>query len=226
MAKTKAAPKVDYGLLEDDWIAGIKTSRQMAEDYEVLTGQKVSHVSIVKHFEKRGLARDLKAKIKLKAEELVNREQVNKEANELTRSREKEVIEVAARNQADIILRHRTDVQRYKNLASQLLAELEATTGNLELFNQLGELLHAPDDKGMDKLNEAYQKVISLPQRTSTMKQLAETLKILIGLERQAFGVSDNANGDADQPKAPELSPNDAARRVGFVLAKALLGGK
>lgn len=79
----------------------------------------------------------------------------------------------------------------------QLLGELEETTGNKDLFEQLGELLYAPDKNGVDKLNEIYQKVIALPSRIKGMKDLADTLKTLVGLERQAFGIDDNANGNA-----------------------------
>ncbi len=44
-----------------------------------------------------------------------------------------------------------------------------------------------PDDKGQDKLNEIYHKVISMPERVKSVKALSEALKNLIGLERQAY---------------------------------------
>ena len=45
----------------------------------------------------------------------------------------------------------------------------------------------------MDKLNEAYRKAISLPTSIDGAKKLAETLKTLIGIERQAFGLGDGS---------------------------------
>lgn len=221
-----ARPKADikWELLEADWAAGIKSPRQMAAEYQVATGQKVSHEGIRKHFDEVGLKRDLQGKIKQRAQELVDR-QLTEGVLKLPAATEKQIVEVAARNQADIILNHRSDIQRYKSIASALLAELEATTANKELFDNLGFLLRSEDEKGVDKLNDVYQKVMSLPGRSSVMKQLAETLKILIGLERQAFGLSDNANGDSDAPKDPAaLTPNDAARRIAFTLLQAAKG--
>ena len=133
-------------------------------------------------------------------------------------------MEVSARNQADLIIEHRILLPRFKKLVTALLSELELQTKDPVMFEELGVLLHAPDEKGVDKLNAIYQKVISTPGRTSAVKQLAETLKILIGLERQAFGLADNGNGEADQPPAPPVSNEEAARRVAFLLLTATKG--
>ena len=51
-------------------------------------------------------------------------------------------------------------------------------------------IMYDPDEKGKDRLNEVYHAVISLPERTKTMKALGETLKVLIGLEREAYGIA------------------------------------
>ena len=67
------------------------------------------------------------------------------------------------------------------------------------LLDDLGEFLRAPDANGMDKLNDLYQKVISLPERSKTMKVLAESLQKLVDMERQAFGM-DKDQGPAADP--------------------------
>jgi hypothetical protein len=59
-------------------------------------------------------------------------------------------------------------------------------------------MLRAPDEYGTDRLNDAYMKAISLPQRIKGVKELAETLKTLIGLEREAYGLDANAAPDKD----------------------------
>lgn len=59
-----AAPvRIDYDRIEPDWRAGIKSAQQMADEYTLATGQKVSHAGISKHFKKLGIPRDLIAKI-------------------------------------------------------------------------------------------------------------------------------------------------------------------
>ncbi|EDT2653802.1 hypothetical protein Y608_004945, partial [Salmonella enterica subsp. enterica] len=57
-------------------------------------------------------------------------------------------------------------------------------------LEQLGDIMFAPDDKGRDRLNETYQKVISLPSRVKSLKDLSDSLKTLIGLEREAWSIS------------------------------------
>ena len=81
-----------------------------------------------------------------------------------------------------------------------LLEELEAMVGRdtAELMYQLGDLMRSPDDKGMDRLNDLYRKIISLPERAKTMKDLGESLRVLVALERQAFGLDDKDNQAVD----------------------------
>ena len=45
------------------------------------------------------------------------------------------------------------------------------------------------NDNGSDKLNDIYRAVIGLPDRSRVAKQLAETLRIAIDLERREFGM-------------------------------------
>ncbi|HHD7578734.1 TPA: hypothetical protein ACOVI3_002944, partial [Escherichia coli] len=54
-------------------------------------------------------------------------------------------------------------------------------------------IMFDPDDKGRDRLNEIYQKVISLPSRVKSMKDLSDSLKTLIGLEREAYSIENKA---------------------------------
>lgn len=213
------AKDLDWSAIEVDWRAGVKSATQIGAEHGV------SHTAIIKRFRKLGVERDLQAKIRAKAAALVSAQEVSAAVRAETKITDKLTIEVAAKNQADLVMKHRAAIPRYQRLAESLLGELELQTSNAELFAQLAELLHAPDDRGIDKLNELYRKVISTPGRIDSFKKLAETYKTLVGLERQAFGLSDNANGDSDAPKeaAPELN-SDMARRIAFVLTKASKG--
>jgi len=75
---------------------------------------------------------------------------------------------------ATIRLAHRRDIQRARKITNALLDELEqmADADTVAYLQELGEMLRSPDDNGMDKLNDLYQKVISLPERSKTMKVL------------------------------------------------------
>lgn len=181
---------VDWESVELEYRAGIKTLRQMGADHSV------SHVAIQKRAEKDGWSRDLAGKIKAKADALVTKMAVTSEVTERRKVTEAETVEANAELQARIRREERTDITRSRTLVMKLLSELEQQTGNIDLYRQLGELLYAPDDKGVDKLNELYHKVISLGGRTSTMKSLADSLKTLVALEREAFGIDERKQND------------------------------
>lgn len=224
MTKPKK-PEIDWDSMEPEWRAGIKTKKQLAEEYGV------SRAAIDKHWAKLEVTRDLGAKIRLEAEALVTREAVTREVTLADRVTEKEIVKANAEMQAGTILAHRKDIQRYRALCQSLLSQLEAETGEPELFSQIGELLAAPDEKGTDKLNEAYVKAISLPSRIDGVKKLAETLKTLIGLERQAFGIDDRGGAEDPSTPDPKAATHDlieSARAIAFTLARAakLVGQK
>lgn len=185
-----AAPKkVDYERIESGWRAGIKSPAQLAAEYTAETGISVSHAAIIKHFKKLGVPRDLGAKVKAKAESMVMEAMVTGKVSSVTTKRDAEIIDDTAAILANVQVSHRTDIRRSRTLAMTLLGELERVTGSIDLFEQLGELLHSPDDKGVDKRNDLYQKVISMAGRVGNMKQLSDTLKTLVGLEREAYGL-------------------------------------
>ena len=107
------------------------------------------------------------------------------------------MVDANAQAVATIRLAHRRDIQRARKITNALLDELEqmADADTVAYLQELGEMLRAPDDNGMDKLNDLYQKVISLPERSKTMKVLAESLRIVVDMERQAFGMNDKDAG-------------------------------
>jgi len=182
---TKQARKVvDWDALAAHYRAGIRSLKDIGAQFEV------SDAAIIKHAKKYGWARDLKGKIKAKADAMVSAAMVSAEVSERAKLTEALVVEVESQVQARIRLSHRKDIAAARTLAMALLAELQAITWNRALFEQLGERMADPDGNGVDKLNELYQKVISLGARTKTMKDLADTLKTLIALEREAFGLT------------------------------------
>ncbi|MNV92608.1 hypothetical protein D3C71_1872240 [compost metagenome] len=81
-----------------------------------------------------------------------------------------------------------------------LLDELETETGDIDLFRELGDILRSEDDKGQDRRNDVYQKVISSAGRIDSMKKLAETLKNLVGIEREAYGIAEATKLELSNP--------------------------
>lgn len=186
---------VDWERIEQLYRAGVLSLREIAS---ACPGS--NHVAIARRAKKFGWVQDLSAKIKAKANDLVTRQGVTADVTAERAVSDKAVIEANAQTIADVRLGHRKDISRSRRLANKLLDELEGLTDNRDLFEQLGELLRSEDDNGQDKRNDLYMKVIDLPARTKTMKELGETLKNLILLERQAYGIDSNPDEDTKAP--------------------------
>lgn len=184
----------DWERIELDYRAGIKSLRQIAGE------QGVSEGAIRKRAKRDDWARDLNAKIQSKADELVRKESVRTLVRTEKTISERVLVEASAIAVKDIRLAHRTDIARTRSVMMGLLAELEQQTGaeNVELLCALGELMRAEDEKAQDRLNDLYHKIISLPERAKTMKALADSLRITVDLERQAFGMKDDAERPVD----------------------------
>lgn len=201
MASSKTP--VDWERVEADYCAGIKSLREIAAEHGTKEG------TIRSRAKAQDWVRDISAKVAAKAQQISRKEDSRSISRSEKAATEREIIEASAQAIVNVKLGHRKSIQRHRNLVEALTAELEDQTGNREVFEQLGELMHAPDDKGVDKLNDLYRKIIATPQRIDSMKKLAETLKHLIYLEREAFDIT------------PAPTPQDNALQS---LARAIQG--
>jgi len=195
----------DWERIEQLYRAGVLSLREIA-----IACPGPNHVAIARRAKKLGWVQDLSAKIKAKANDLVTRQAVTADVTAERAVSDKAVIEINAQAIASIRMAHRGDIARGRRLTNKLLDELEGLTDNRELFDQLGELMRDPDDNGFDKRNDLYGKVISLPGRSKTMKEMADTLKTLVSLERQAFNL-DEAEGDRPPGSDTGQAPVDSS---------------
>ena len=186
--ETTHKPAPDWEKIEADYRAGVLSLREIAEAHP-----GTNHVAIARKAKREGWSRDLSAKIRAKADALVTERTVTADVTAERRVSERDIIDANAQAIVSVRLAHRKDIQRSRSITMRLLEELELQSGreNAELLEQLGELMRREDDRGQDKLNDLYQKIISLPGRAKTMKDLGESLRVLVTLERQAFGLDD-----------------------------------
>ena len=186
--ETTHKPAPDWEKIEADYRAGILSLREIAEAHP-----GTNHVAIARKAKREGWSRDLSAKIRAKADALVTERTVTADVTAERRVSERDIIDANAQAIVSVRLAHRKDIQRSRSITMRLLEELELQSGreNAELLEQLGELMRREDDRGQDKLNDLYRKIISLPGRAKTMKDLGESLRVLVTLERQAFGLDD-----------------------------------
>lgn len=190
------ATTVDWERIEVLYRAGGMSVREIATEF------CVSHTAIQKRATKGEWTRDLKAKVKAEADAKVARALVATEVATETKVTEKLTVEVEATVQARIRLAHRSDIATSRRLAMALLAELEHQTLSGDDYQHLGDLIisGAKDDganpQRIQKLTESFERALSLSGRVKTMKDLADTLRILVDKEREAFGIAD---GNDDQ---------------------------
>lgn len=195
---------IDQEALQKDFEAGILSLRELSAKYGL--DPKKGHVQIKRLADREGWVQDLNAKIQAKAEAKLRKALVPKDkvpaakGNAAPRIADAVIIEANAEAIMLVRSRHRTDISRAMGLAGKLMDELEQHTDNRELLEQLGAVMYSPDKNGKDRLNEIYHAVISLPERIKSGKALSETLKNLIGLEREAYNITDEdpAKGKGD----------------------------
>lgn len=181
-------PQVDWERIELDYRAAVKTLRQIADEHGI------SHGAINKRAKRDGWERNLTEKIQAKADALVSKAAVSKEVSKEGRIAENAVIEANALTQAGVRLAHRADIERTRRLCMGMLTELEQQSADPALITEAADILRSTPPEEMTKekrakLAEAAAKAGSLQARSGVMRSLAESLKSLIALERQAFGI-------------------------------------
>ncbi|WP_057524892.1 hypothetical protein [Salmonella enterica] len=175
--------KPDWEAIETAYRAGVMSLREIASHHGISEG------AIRKRAKRDDWSRDLNARIQQKADDLVRKQEVRKTVRTKTELTERVLIEVTAEVIASVRMEHRGDIRRARELTNTLFDELGAQCADVVALEQLGDIMFDPDDKGRDRLNETYQKVISLPSRVKSLKDLSDSLKTLIGLEREAWSI-------------------------------------
>ncbi|MGS1815164.1 hypothetical protein GHV20_009475 [Klebsiella oxytoca] len=179
--------KPDWEAIETAYRAGVMSLREIASQHGISEG------AIRKRAKRDDWSRDLAAKVKERADDLVRKAEVRKQVRSEVTFNERVLIEATAEVIANVRMEHRGDIKRARQITNALFDELGAECADVAALETLGELMFNPDDKGQDKLNEIYHKIISLPSRVKSMKDLSDSLKTLIGLEREAYSIENKA---------------------------------
>ena len=200
----------DWESIEQDYRVGLKTLRQIASE------NGVTHGAINKRAKRDGWERDLSAKIAAKVETLVSKRAVSKKVSKEQKITEKLIVDTNALSIADKIIAQQSVSGKAVGYAESLLNEAIAMSACPDYLERLGELMLEPDDKGMDKLNEAYRKIISMGGRVDAGKKIVEMLKASVELERKVLRIKDDSDPLATLTiKADSnLSPAEAYKLV------------
>jgi hypothetical protein len=183
----------DWEAIEAAYRAGLLSIREIASQHGISEG------AIRKRAKRDKWPRDLAAKVKGRADDLVRKAEVRKEVRSESALSERVLIEATAEVIAAVRMAHRGDIRKARAITNTLFDELATECADLAALEKLGELMYQPDDKGRDRLNEIYNAVIGLPERVKAVKALSEALKNLIGLERQAYDIGGPAADETTQ---------------------------
>lgn len=192
MSKKNNKPEVDWEEIERLYRADLRTNAQLAKDFGV-------HASTVRRRAEKGQwKRDLKSRIKERANAIVQQRAVNSLASDQV-ERDDQTVESNAQAMADVRLSHRKDIGAARKIAMSLLDDLQAQIG-AENRQNLEDLFIAALKEGSVDVSalEAYERVIALPTHVRVMKDLADTMTKLVTLERQAYGLDDVDSSPVD----------------------------
>jgi len=160
-----AKPKtVDWAAVEADYRAGIKTLREIGK------AAGVSHTAIALQAQKENWTRDLKSRIRAKAQEKLQRAVLP--VTRLTEVTEAQVVEANATVQATITLEHRRDVKKARKIVWALMAELQAYC-------------------------DFRDENVNFPVRVAASHKLADALAKLVTLERTVAGIEDTQSDES-----------------------------
>jgi len=196
----------DWEYAEQQFRTGTKSVSVIADEI----GVPKEH--LFDHFAKEKVSKDLGSAIQSRTMDMLAANALPQ--NAVLPVSDEDIISINATLQSSLILRHREDISRARRIVMQIMSELEYQTDNQVVLQDLGTILASPDDKGVDKLKDIYDKIISMPGRVDSIKKLGESLKVLIMLERQAFGIRD----DYEDPrvKMARMVPEGQQSDTGF----------
>lgn len=211
-------PQTDWEAIEKEYRAGMLSEAEIARQH------KISRAAIQKRAKKNGWSRDLSEKVR---QEISTR----LVAEGLQVPRDAATVEQAAERGVALVREHRKDIGTARTVASTLLEELQSASLNVEeLEDLILEHTEAPSGEAETKAQEAARlrkrdkmlAAIALPARAQTLNNLANALKTVIGLERQAFGIDAPDGGKANEPP-PDITPGMTVLDAAEAYAQTLI---
>ena len=107
---------------------------------------------------------------------------------------ERVTIEANALAIANVRLAHRDDIRGGRALLGKLMCELNDITDRPDLVEALimatSQLADDPARREQS-IRTAFERVTSLPARVTSLKQLVESMRVVVSMEREAWGVTE-----------------------------------
>jgi len=197
--------KIDWDAVERDWRTGKFTSREIASKYGV------SHTAINQRARDGQWTQDLSEHIRQATNAKLTQALVSNEVAGNFQALST-TVQIAAEINAQVILKHRTGLQRITNIKERLLDQIEQAAQQLPELAAAIEMVRNPDENGLDKANDALRKAMSRTALVDDLKKLAEVDEKVRKGEREAFNIkTDDENAGIERrPKRILLDFVDA----------------
>lgn len=225
-AKAKAIPEVaakgtrpDYQAVERDYRTGSFTDQELADKY------KRSRQAITKMAKVKGWKKDLTAAVRQATRASLIAEVATKKVAEQVAEGSKATIDTvlaAAETNKQVILGHRQDISRARNLLNGMLTELHQVSVNPSKLQDLLEVLVGGDEMTATQVADArsaFTDLSKLPTRILSVQRIAQAMTRLQSMERTAFGLDDDVPPQLDD-EFTELSDEELDRRTEELLER------
>ena len=180
----KAATPTDWEAIERAYRAGLMSIREIAKQHSI------SDKAIRNKAKDKAWERDLTAKVQEGVRAALVR------AESAPADTEQEIINEQVDIVVGVVKIHRKRITRQTDLVDLLTEQLVSVAGKREDFEDEIEDMTADDRTGERRAR--LMKAIALPTHASTAVNLANALKTLIGLERQAYSIKDESERPVD----------------------------
>ena len=200
-------PAVDWESIETLYRAGALSIREIAKTHGLSDG------AVRKRAKRDGWDRDLTAKVNAK----VRSELVRTEVRTQDAVSERTMVEAGAAQIIALVRDHRAEISRNRAMITTLMGQLEGAAEHRDLLEQIIAEVEDGHTGASAKRREALMRAVALPVHASVLKSLADTLKTVIGLEREAFNInaatSEPVAVDSDEVRFDRLLAKIRARR-------------
>lgn len=208
-----AKQKTDWEAVERDYRSTNMTLRELASKHNCL------NTSIANKAKRHGWSRDLTGAIHQATQTALIEASIADSVSKREQSVSNTVLATAEVNK-NVILSHRTGLQRLISVKAILLGQIEQAALNMTDLSEVIEMVRSPDDSGMDRANDALRKAMGRSALIDDLKKLADVDEKVRKGEREAFSLND------DKDKTPEkdasrYTDTERAVKLSYLLAKA-----
>jgi hypothetical protein len=179
MARRKQDDAIDWVAIERHYRIGQKSNLQLGAEYGV------DPSGIGKRAKKYGWVQDKRQEVEQTTNSLLIQAASGRcDPNSTPNPTE---IKVAAHAAADVVLEHRQGLRRLKKIHADLLAQMEGVVSSMTAIEEIVLMVRNPDERGVDRANDAMRRAMERPQLVEDLKKLADIDERVRKGEREAF---------------------------------------